>query len=738
MKDQYVGDIGDYGKYVLLRALAQHYSVGVNWYLTPPDGKTDGKFTEYLTRVSDSMDSKLFQRLKELLYSADGTLLNKNRNVAAIESSDILPNALFFNETIDFSKAIDRKAYRKDWVSRSLDALGQPDIIFLDPDNGLEVKSVPPTRKDGIKFVTYDEAQRYYERAKVALVIYNHRDRSPNNEYIKRFLRFYEYEGTRNSFVYRLTFRKVSVRDYIFITKPEFSKEVADFLHTFVCPTHNKYFTIGELPIPYANSDAIKPTGVAGAVFANISSAATLYGEDKFAIPKGGHGFAAERANHLYDVFTGKDAQIVGDNNALNGADRMVNEVNIQTKFWADGSKCVSDCFNENGFRYYNADGSPMLIEVPKDMYEAAVQAMEDKIRNGQVKGVTDPAMAKEIIKKSPFTYLQAQNIAKAGTVESILYDAANGTIIAVGAFGITTVLTFAVSVWQGNEVKIALKSAVNEGLKIGGIAIAGAIIGGQLSKAGLNSALVGSSEAVVKMIGPKASAVLVNAFRSGKSIYGAAAMKSASKMLRGNVITGAASFIVLSSLDIANIFRGRISGTQLFKNMTNTAVGIAGGTAGWIGGAAGGALAGGAIGSVVPIFGTAAGAAVGAIVGKLAGAFSGGMLAGKASKMLLDKFIEDDADKMVSIIEEVFGELCDEWLLSRVEAETIVTGLQSFLTGKILRNMYASDDKKQFARSMMEPICEVVAKEREHIALPPSDEMTNALREVLEEMDIA
>ncbi len=67
-------------------------------------------------------------------------------------------------------------------------------------------------------------------------------------------------------------------------------------------------------------------------------------------------------------------------------------------------------------------------------------------------------------------------------------------------------------------------------------------------------------------MMGPKASAVLINAFRVGsKPIYGAAAMKAAAKLL-SNTITAGITFVVLSSFDVANIFRGRISGKQLFK----------------------------------------------------------------------------------------------------------------------------------------------------------------------------
>ena len=46
MKNQYVGDVNDYRKYGLIRALIgdQDIKVGVCWMLTAPDGRTDGDF----------------------------------------------------------------------------------------------------------------------------------------------------------------------------------------------------------------------------------------------------------------------------------------------------------------------------------------------------------------------------------------------------------------------------------------------------------------------------------------------------------------------------------------------------------------------------------------------------------------------------------------------------------------------------------------------------------------------
>lgn len=473
-------------------------------------------------------------------------------------------------------------------------------------------------------------------------------------------------------------------------------------------------------------SSSMENIELPGVVFGNVSHASTMYGEDKFNTPRG-HGFAAERANHLVDKLSGKKATIEGDNNVKNGMDRLVDGVQIQTKYCKSGSKCVQECFEGGSFKYMKADGTPMQIEVPSDKYDAAVQAMENRIKSGEVKGVTDPNEAKNIIRKGHFTYEQAKNIAKFGTVESIAYDAVNGAIVSTYSFGISFALTFAVSIWNGEDFKDALKVATHSGLKVGGLTFVTAVLSSQLSKAGLNSLLVGSSEAVVKMMGPKAAAMLANAFRSGANIYGAAAMKSAAKLLRSNAITAGISFVVLSSVDVVNIFRGRISGAQLFKNLTTTAASIGGGTAGW----AGGATAGAAIGSVIPGVGTA----IGGVVGGLIGAFAGGSIANKASSTVMDLFIEDDANQMVEIIEDVFKQLCEDYLVNEAEATSIVNALQSQLNGAKLKDMYASSNHKNFAKDLLKPKFEHIASNREPIELPTDIETVNALRELLEEI---
>lgn len=447
------------------------------------------------------------------------------------------------------------------------------------------------------------------------------------------------------------------------------------------------------------------------------------YEEEKFHARQG-HGFAAERANTLFDNLTGHDAKIVGDDNAKNGADRIVDGVYIQSKYCATGSRCINECFEENGkgtFRYM-IDGKPMQIEVPSDKYDEALKLMEEKIRNGQVKGVTDPEEAKNIVRKGHFTYAQAKNIAKAGTIESLTYDAVNGMIIATTAFGVTAAITLATSVWNGEDFEDAVKSATYSGLKVGGTEFVTSILAAQLSKAGLNSALVGSSEAIVSMMGPKASAILINAFRTGaKPIYGAAAMKSAAKLLRSNTITASITFAVLSSFDVANIFRGRISGKQLFKNMAGTAATVGGGTGGWIAGAAAGS-------AILPGIGT--------VIGGIAGSLVGGVVAGKATNAVTGTFIEDDADEMVRIIQDEFTDMASEYLLNNKEAENIVDALKGDLSGGTLKEMFASSDRRKFAKDLLKKHIEKEVSKRKKITMPSQEEMQKSLREVLEEIE--
>ncbi len=76
----------------------------------------------------------------------------------------------------------------------------------------------------------------------------------------------------------------------------------------------------------------------AGTVYSNVNNESYLYFDDKILTPRG-YGFASEHANHMADLYQGKNVKIVRDDNAKNGADQIVNGMNVQSKY------CTSTMF---------------------------------------------------------------------------------------------------------------------------------------------------------------------------------------------------------------------------------------------------------------------------------------------------------------------------------------------------------------------------------------------------------
>ncbi len=460
--------------------------------------------------------------------------------------------------------------------------------------------------------------------------------------------------------------------------------------------------------------------------------------QERWHAPKGGHGFAAEDLNTAIDQALGHDAKVVGNDYAKNGPDRLVDGIYIQTKYCETGKGCIDACFDKTGTFRYMSDGHPMQIEVPKDKYAEAVAAMEKRIRDGQIPGVTDPKQANDLVRQGHLTYKQARNLARAGTVESLTYDAATGLISAGFAFGLTSVITFATAIWNGKPMSVALKNAGCAGLQVGGVAFVTHLAVAQLTKAGLNSALRSSSTAIAKMMGPKAYTALANAFHTGNTtLSGAAAIAKTAKILRSNIVTSAVTIVVLSSVDVWKFARNRISRKQLAKNIINTTASVVAGTLGYVGGAAAGtAIVGGATtagvaagATVGAAAGTAACPVVGTVIGLACGAVAGWIgykMSAKATGCLIGK---DDIEEMADILQRNFVSLVEEYLLTKSEMNACVEELKSkFSDGRRFEDMFASKNKDAFAEKMIRPIMERIVKQRKHIPMPDSRQILIAL----------
>jgi len=178
VKDQYVGDINDYRKYALLRALSSGGAnrIGVCWMLTPSDGGVDGGKLAYLQQPERHrhVDPKLFDIM------AHAASAPERRRLATIEDSGAIPGASYHNDLLPDGLA-DRHAF----MGRCARMFRDADLIFFDPDNGLEVSSLPKGRRNSSKYLYLDEVGAFYASGK-SLLIYQHYPRVERSVFLAR------------------------------------------------------------------------------------------------------------------------------------------------------------------------------------------------------------------------------------------------------------------------------------------------------------------------------------------------------------------------------------------------------------------------------------------------------------------------------------------------------------------------------------------------------------------------
>lgn len=179
MKDQYTGDVNDYGKYGLLRALADAYEgrLHVCWMLTPADGRTDGSRLAYLS------DAPRFREFDPPLFDVLAGLVScDRRTVQAVAAANVLSGATFHADILPDAE-VGRQRYFADVRSR----LGPAELVFFDPDNGLEVSSVPRGRRNSSKYLYWDEFVNALGEGR-AVCVYQHFPRRPRGAFVAALL----------------------------------------------------------------------------------------------------------------------------------------------------------------------------------------------------------------------------------------------------------------------------------------------------------------------------------------------------------------------------------------------------------------------------------------------------------------------------------------------------------------------------------------------------------------------
>ena len=180
MKNQYFGDINDYRKYGLLRTLAGNgeLKIAVCWMLTCDDRGSDGRDTDYASQPNrwGTYDPDLYDSLAQALKSSS------DRNVSWAEQHCLIPSATYFPDLL-----VDNLDKRNTYFADLQTTVRDSDLIFFDPDNGIEVRSVPKGRKGSCKYLYWDELARFYASGK-SLLVYQHFTREKRTQFIQRLV----------------------------------------------------------------------------------------------------------------------------------------------------------------------------------------------------------------------------------------------------------------------------------------------------------------------------------------------------------------------------------------------------------------------------------------------------------------------------------------------------------------------------------------------------------------------
>jgi hypothetical protein len=132
VQDRYAGDIGDFVKLGLLRALSPGRQLGVAWYRYPDESHNgDGRHITYLDQP------QRYEHLDPVLFSH---LQNITRDARSINSLlPVLDGAISSDESVDSSMVAprERRNWRTAWFQRVMERLSTCDLVFADPDNGI-------------------------------------------------------------------------------------------------------------------------------------------------------------------------------------------------------------------------------------------------------------------------------------------------------------------------------------------------------------------------------------------------------------------------------------------------------------------------------------------------------------------------------------------------------------------------------------------------------------------------
>ena len=229
MRDQFVGDIGDFAKYGLLRALVRDglaaRRVGVVWYANEDDpSSSHGGEIFYL-----DVGAGVYYQCDPALYSVLWSMVRSGqRSMAAVEKSGLLgEDTPFWAEPTP-----GRTPQRTDWLAGAVKRMKGCDLVFLDPDNGVSLQRTSGTAVTP-EHTYADEVFSFVDQAGLAVVYHTpsrHRKGVSYEDQVEELREVLAGSGSQRNVVFAARWRRYGARFFLIVCKPSRADAVRQVL----------------------------------------------------------------------------------------------------------------------------------------------------------------------------------------------------------------------------------------------------------------------------------------------------------------------------------------------------------------------------------------------------------------------------------------------------------------------------------------------------------------------------
>lgn len=362
---------------------------------------------------------------------------------------------------------------------------------------------------------------------------------------------------------------------------------------------------------------------------------------------------------------------------------------------------------------------SDTLFEVPADQYQESVRRI-DRLMAGldSESAVPEPDGAM-LLRRGTVAYRQAVRIARIGRIDGVVLDEATGAVQCECAYGLSFALEHARAIWAGGSDRAAVAMALGASLKAGSSSAVHSLLYARFTptprvaekSARTDGALCGVTNSP---LGHGASERALRALSAMTSPAGAGRFE----LLAGSTPLASTVAIGVANLDFYRAALQRsISWTQFTKNVVVKTTGLVVGVGGWAGGA---------------VLGSTICGPLGALVGGIAGALSVGGAGAVGAKRIADRFVEDDALRLMSIVRQASAQLAFEYLLTAEEIDRFAARIKTLVDAAWLRLMFqagraaarsAEGDEagalRRFADQELDKLCREIVELRASVVLP-------------------